>query len=312
MAQQTPKAPPSHKVAVPPTKFGAPSLENRSKRAMMPVKGVRSPGGREQATPVQRRTPVDDRLPQLAPSAPGRVRPATIQRMVVNTGSMASNAIATYRNRNDGTVIHVSRAGTLQSGRFTYVGDSGIGKITLTDPLGNTSTLAQFHEGSLDYTSKKIPKSEYTAFAFSGTEISTLAIKTMDAKPYGHALGNILVFHLAEYALSNNVAHVVALNVVMNANMFYQRLGFHPYRTKSAILTKQGWVDGQNQKTWYDKYNLAQNTAFGTATTEMARNRIMENLQRVRENLAENHMVVSAATLRTNAVAAWRTQWQAI
>ncbi|MGQ9366036.1 hypothetical protein [Azospirillum sp. A39] len=222
-------------------------------------------------------------------------------------------AIASYRNRRDRSVrIHVSRTGNAENGQFSYVGDSGIGRITLTDPTGSTSTLVQLHEGSLDYTAKQVRKREFTAFCLSGTMIDTLAIKTMEAKPNGQGLGNVLVYHLADFAVSRGVGYVVALNVVARANMFYQRLGFRPYRSLAAVLEARGWAAGQDQGTWYAAYNRAQGTAYERATTSAARETIVTDLQTVRETLAEQHMIVEAAILRTNARTAWLAHWEAI
>lgn len=251
--------------------------------------------------------PTLQRTAQARPVPAPVLTPAVIQRaVVVVQGGLG----IFYRNRHNAEIgFEVRHEGDVNGGRFLL--RSRLPSITLTTPDNQTSTLLQMPEGVLNYSKESIRKREVTAFCFADTMIDTLAISTMDAKPNGQGLGNVLVYHLADLAVQNGVEYVTAKNVVTRANMFYQRLGFRPFRSQNTVLTDRGWQAGTDLAAWYQNFRQAQNQAYLNANPQ-AQPGILARTLAVADVLAANHMFVSAATLRTNAGAAWAANWQRV
>jgi hypothetical protein len=250
-------------------------------------------------TLLNRDDAADRRHPALprVPIPPTAVRPTnrSIQRMV-DEAEMLPTPI--YEHKTNKARIAVAHDGDRKEGVFKYVGPEG-------------------YSGLVTYKLASIYKKEVTMFAMSGTTLEAFAFSTLDAKPNGLALGNILLFHLAEFAMKSNIPYVCAKGAVPAAMTFYQRLGFFFGRSDNSTLEKYGWGDnvgkdiqnvvvGSLKEKYKDlfqkdaKINQKRLESFSSEQTT------------INDIISRGFLYISSNTLVTNTRAAWQQKWTKI
>ncbi len=103
---------------------------------------------------------------------------------------------------------------------------------------GVTVVVGELRGEKVDYSSPGSPL-HHGSLSYELTKDS-LEVHTIDAQPFRSGLGSLLMFEVALIAARYAKAMVTAVNVALDAQGFYRRLGFQPSLTElEAINTGQ-------------------------------------------------------------------------
>ena len=129
-----------------------------------------------------------------------------------------------------------------------------------------------------------------------------LRVQNITAEPNGMKFGDFLAYQVGVRAGELGITHILAMTVVPKARNFYSRLGFTDYNAVNSygsLLKRTKWLEDEVRRI---------NTAKEPTDTAA----LMLQIQQYRNEMAQATMMVPVATLRTKAVANWRSKWRQI
>jgi hypothetical protein len=149
---------------------------------------------------------------------------------------------------------------------------------------------------TLDFKEKLVPLKNVTTgfaswFASDGTA-RALDISTMDAKPGGHRIGQILTYHLGLIARQRGIGFVTAGNVSDARGPFYTPLGFRDF------VGSRPWLELVRRKTDIEA------AAHIAPTAEL-----LQEKASIIELMMDNKIYIPVDALIDNSAAKWREQW---